>query len=343
MASECTRKLKKLKSIYIPRPSEDSDSDEWRQADRQVSDPPAWHRYFKPDELLNRFEPNKECGRGSYGVHYRGRSLQIRKGLEKDQKICIRKIRYVFRMIAEDDMEYQYNNAERILTELRLFRYLKVHENILHLYDIIPPKHPTRFPSLIIILEYYPADLGKVFRTNQFFTAHHVQHILYQILSCVNYMHSMDIAHRNLKPRHIRINENCVIKIDGFDKACYIDINNHESIRQRKELQKQAQELVREPKERERYLREMKERKKRNPLFKKLGFEEWRRWKRERFRRYPVTKYYQSPEDLLWTSTPANSACRDVWSIGCIFAELLQMQRENRPDPTKRGKFLTVL
>jgi len=27
----------------------------------------------------------------------------------------------------------------------------------------------------------------------------------------------------------------------------------------------------------------------------------------------------------------------DMWSIGAIFAELLQMQRENRPDPTKRG------
>ena len=30
-------------------------------------------------------------------------------------------------------------------------------------------------------------------------------------------------------------------------------------------------------------------------------------------------------------------AAVDMWSIGAIFAELLQMQRENKPDPTKRG------
>ena len=40
-----------------------------------------------------------------------------------------------------------------------------------------------------LVFEYVDADLGKIFRTNQFFTELHVQYMLYQILLGLKYMH----------------------------------------------------------------------------------------------------------------------------------------------------------
>lgn len=53
--------------------------------------------------------------------------------------------------------------------------------------------------------------------------------------------------------------------------------------------------------------------------------------------RHVVTRWYRGPEVILLQQKQATLSAVDMWSIGAIFAELLQMQRENRPDPTKRG------
>ena len=41
-------------------------------------------------------------------------------------------------------------------------------------------------------------------------------------------MHSLNIAHRNLRPENIRIDEHCNIKIDGLYGAYLVDPNDHE-------------------------------------------------------------------------------------------------------------------
>ena len=53
--------------------------------------------------------------------------------------------------------------------------------------------------------------------------------------------------------------------------------------------------------------------------------------------RHVVTRWYRAPEVILLQQRKETLAAVDMWSVGCIFAELLQMQKENRPDPTKRG------
>ena len=98
-------------------------------------------------------------------------------------------------------------------------RILRNHENILTVYDIIPPKEPQTFAALLFIVEFVGANLDKIFETNQFLSTQHIQHILYQILSGLEYMHSMNIAHRDLKPANILINEDCSNKISSFDKS----------------------------------------------------------------------------------------------------------------------------
>jgi mitogen-activated protein kinase 1/3 len=49
--------------------------------------------------------------------------------------------------------------------------------------------------------------------------------------------------------------------------------------------------------------------------------------------RHVVTRWYRAPEIIL--SQPYSSAV-DMWSIGCIFGELMGMLPQNNPDYKKR-------
>ena len=84
----------------------------------------------------------------------------------------------------------------------------------------------STFNTMTIILDYLPCDLSMIFQSNQYFNSKHIQHIFKQILSGVQYMHSINIAHCQLMPHNIRIDENCTIKIKGFDRATNIDTYN---------------------------------------------------------------------------------------------------------------------
>jgi len=159
---------------------------------------------------LGRYEPIRELGRGSYGVVYEGKVLKKWGKLEPSIKVAIKKVRRVF---------HTETDAKRLLRELRILRILRNHDSIVTLYDIVPPKEPRRFAALTLVFEFVDADLGKIFRTNQFFTTLHVQYMLYQILLGMKYMHSAKIVHRDLKPANILINEDCSIKICDFGLA----------------------------------------------------------------------------------------------------------------------------
>ena len=133
--------------------------------------------------------------------------------MKPDETVGIEKIRRLY------DTE---THTKRVLRELKILRLLNNSDNILKLYDIIPPKDPKTFNTMTIILDYLPCDLSMVFQSNQYFNSKHIQHIFKQILSGVQYMHSMNIAHCQLMPHNIRIDENCTIKIKGFDRATNI-------------------------------------------------------------------------------------------------------------------------
>jgi len=201
----------KMKKIYTPRPDQHDDEDDDHECEEEKqTDKPAWTRHFDEDELLGKYEPIRELGKGSYGVVYEGKTLQKTNKLEAGTRVAIKKVRRVF--VTDTD-------AKRLLRELRILRILKNHDSIVRLYDIIPPKDPKEFLQLILVFEFVDADLGKIFRTNQFFSELHVQYMLYQILLGLYYMHSAGICHRDLKPANILINEDCTIKICDFGLA----------------------------------------------------------------------------------------------------------------------------
>merc|ERR1719361_1204942 len=311
-------KNKKLKNIYTPRPGGADDDEEDDHGCEQENtgdqaDQPAWRRHFGKDELLGRFEPIREVGRGSYGVVYEGTVLQDMAKLRKGAKIAIKKVRRVF---------HTETDAKRLLRELRILRILRNHDSIVTMYDIIPPKDPKRFAELTLIFEFGDADLSKIFRTNQFFTTLHVQYMLYQILLGTKYMHSAKIVHRDLKPANILINEDCSTKICDFGLARGFSEDTEQLTKGKEE--DDAKDASGDAKEDE----AAKKKAKRSLNKKKLN---------RGITRHVVTRWYRGPEVILLQQKQATLSAVDMWSIGAIFAELLQMQRENRPDPTKRG------
>lgn len=325
-------KNKKMKNIYTPRPGGDPEEEDDHACEQQPEsgDTPSWHRHFEVDELLGRYEPIRELGRGSYGVVYEGKVLKERGKIGPGQKVAIKKVRRVF---------HTETDAKRLLRELRILRILRNHDSIVTLYDIVPPKEAKRFAALTLVFEFVDADLGKIFRTNQFFTTLHVQYMLYQILLGMKYMHSAKIVHRDLKPANILINEDCSIKICDFGLARGFSEdpdqlkNKNEDEQDDKKQQTQTNGTI--PNEQDDDKTNKK--KKRMALLKKKKPGKNEKKVKRAITRHVVTRWYRGPEVILLQQKQATLAAVDMWSIGAIFAELLQMQRENRPDPTKRG------
>jgi mitogen-activated protein kinase 1/3 len=360
------KKDEKVSAIYTPRPGYDgSDSeDDFKteaEMEREETEEKPWHRHIAPDELMGKYEPVRELGRGSYGIVYEGKCIVDDAPVARDTRVAIKKVRRVFN--TETD-------ARRLLREIRILKALTGHDCIVALIDILAPPDPAGYVALVLIFEFVDADLGKIFRTNQFFTTLHVQYMLYQILLGLKYMHSAGIVHRDLKPANILINEDCSIKLCDFGLARGF----HEEIvqpEQGKKIdeeeggdgeaatedgddKKDKEEASAEDAEEEPVDEAAAKKAKRKAALKKKGApaaaaaepvddkKESRKDKvKKRLRkgvtRHVVTRWYRAPEVILLQQRKEFLTAVDMWSVGCIFGELLLMQKENCPDASRRG------
>ena len=59
-------------------------------------------------------------------------------------------------------------------------------------------------------------DLGHILRSAQSLTEMHMKLLMGQLLSGLAYIHAASVIHRDLKPKSILVNSNCVLKVDQF-------------------------------------------------------------------------------------------------------------------------------
>lgn len=132
-------------------------------------------------------------------------------------------------------------------------------------------------------------DLAAIIRSGQPLTDAHFQSFIYQILCGLKYIHSANVLHRDLKPGNLLVNADCELKICDFGLARGFSID---------------------PEENAGYMTE-----------------------------YVATRWYRAPEIMLsfqsytkastfsFSQTllynPMLTITVDVWSVGCILAELL--------------------
>lgn len=194
----------------------------------------------------------KPMGRGTYGT------VCSAVNLETTEKVAVKKISGVFG---------DPTTALRTLRELAILRQIS-HENVVALKDVMLPCDKKSFQEVYLVYELMDTDLDRIIRSPRPLSGDHVKCFLFQILRGLNYLHSANVLHRDLKPGNILVNSNWDLKICDFGLA------------------------------------------RTNARCGCVKMTE-----------YVVTRWYRAPELLL-------GCCRhgppvDVWSVGCIFAEML--------------------
>jgi len=248
---------------------------------------------FSEEALDGRYQFVKSLGMGAYGAVCQA------KRLEDDEIVAIKKVLKIFA---------NESQAKRLLRELALLRKLRGCEQIVGLHDILPPDNMNQFDSLIFVLEYIDTDLGKLFKSNQFWTQKHVPYILYQILLGLNYMHSAHICHRDLKPANLLMNSRCKVRICDFGLArSWIE----------NETGKRPALLSKG--------RAVKNEQKRLSTGNSLKLQPMAREPTK----HVVTRWYRPPEVILLEQKWDGMAAIDMWAVGCIFAEIMQMLKKN--------------
>ena len=307
-----------------------------------MSDKKQMIKEWKP--ILDKYEPIKVLGSGSYGLVIEA----VNKATKK--KAAIKRVTGLF----EDLID-----TKRILREITLLRFMK-NQFIVELLDIIYDKDDPFFDTIFLIFECLPSDLKKIIKSNLHLNMLDVKLLVYHILCGLKYIHSCAVLHRDLKPGNILLDDNYQIKICDFGLARCVNKEDDDdeitdSVQPNRTIDKKAlltkgsslnqytQNKSKEMEKTEEEKKEKEEEKKENKPKRPPMLKELKKQKQQQILSvHVVTRWYRAPE-LILIETDYTSAI-DVWSVGCIFAELMMMIKENAPTfldrtPLFPGKF----
>ncbi|KAK4369072.1 hypothetical protein RND71_012864 [Anisodus tanguticus] len=159
--------------------------------------------FFSEYGDANRYKIQEVIGKGSYGVVCS--AIDTHTG----EKVAIKKIHDIFEHISD---------AARILREIKLLRLLR-HPDIVEIKHIMLPPSRREFKDIYVVFELMESDLHQVIKANDDLTREHYQFFLYQLLRALKYIHTANVYHRDLKPKNILANANCKLKICDFGLA----------------------------------------------------------------------------------------------------------------------------
>ena len=108
-------------------------------------------------------------------------------------------------------------------------RQLK-HPLVVDLVELIYPSDPDTFSTLYVVMEYAQSDLKKLIKSSCNLEMTHIQHIIYNLICAVKYLHESNVLHRDLKPANVLINEDCTVKLCDFGLARGVSIEESEAI-----------------------------------------------------------------------------------------------------------------
>ena len=258
-------------------------------------------------------------------------------------------------------------DCKRILREVTLMRKLK-HPFVVDLIEILYPSDPKNFDTLYVVMEYAESDLKKLIKSCINLELLHIQTIIYNLLCSIKYLHESNVLHRDLKPANVLINEDCTVKlcdyglarsISGIDSAAMIlskaDKEQDDSIKSASDSSKggsslgsglgsamsaesapqQFNDVHQYPASAAGTLPGNKDEnqdeneKKENMRSKLVKTKDARRNMKRELTGHVVTRWYRAPEIILLEKDYGPGI--DIWAVGCIFAELLGMMRENAP------------
>ena len=239
------------------------------------------------------------------------------------------------------------------------------HPFVVDLIEILYPKDPEKFDTLYVVMEYAESDLKKIIKSNINLEMLHIQTIIYNLLCAIKYLHESNVLHRDLKPANVLINEDCTVKLCDYGLARSISgIESADVILSKADVQDDQGETSVKSSSSEGTPKQLtvpgsennaninvsslsndggtqlstdstpkesqdEEEKKENLRAKLVKTKDLRRGMKRELTGHVVTRWYRAPEIILLEKDYGPGI--DVWAVGCIFAELLGMMRENAP------------
>jgi len=242
--------------------------------------------------------------------------------------------------VFEDEVD-----CKRILRELALLRKMK-HPYVVELFEVIEPTDRETFDTLYVVMELAESDLKKVIKSAIHLTLKHIQLVVYNLFCAMKFLHSANVLHRDLKPANVLVNEDCSVKICDFGLARSIagvessefiikkgqdeDVKasgDHEDVVMAGAEQAKITHKEEEP---AKPSAEMTPAEKRKLMTERLkSTKNARKNLKRELTGHVVTRWYRAPELILLEKEYGPPI--DVWSVGCIFAELLGMMKESAP------------
>jgi len=157
---------------------------------------------------LERYEIIKELGRGGMGVVYKARDLKL------DRIVALKQLH------ANTDANSE--SAKRLFLEAKAVAKLN-HPNIVNVFDV-----GDNSDELYISMEFVEGKpLTEIIRSENYtFNLEYFKNISSQICSGLDYAHSHNIVHRDIKPDNIMVTNSDAVKIMDFGLAKQTDASS---------------------------------------------------------------------------------------------------------------------
>lgn len=187
-------------------------------------------------------------------------------------------------------------DCNRMLREIAILSRL-AHPSIVALFDMAPISDTTRFNEIMLVMELCDSDFAKLLQAQVALSELHVRTLFYNLLLGLCYLHSRGVVHRDLKPANCLVNQDCSVKICDFGLARVMGGRDKPAVDSTPAMAT-APECP--------------------PAVEtsKNGY-------RRRLSAHVATRWYRAPELILVQENYTQAV--DVWSAGCIYAELLGM------------------
>lgn len=239
--------------------------------------------------IIEKYEIIDKRGKGAYGVVWK--AIQRKS----NRVVALKKVFDAFQ---------NQTDAQRTFREVLYLKHLQGHDNIIKLMSVAKSYNKK---DLYLVFEYMESDLHAVIRAGILACEHH-RFITYQIMLAVKYIHESGIVHRDLKPANILLNSDCSVKLADFGLSRALrenavsgkkTDNSSKYFKGNRKMQFNDENGVKDGNVDEENKEEMD----------------------ECLTDYIATRWYRAPEIILGSNRYSYSA--DVWSIGCIYAEMV--------------------
>jgi len=242
------------------------------------------------------------AGQGAYSI------VASAKDTQTGEMVAIKRIAEVF---------YDAHEAKKVLREIRLLRDF-CHPHIISLKELIYPSSIETFEDMFMVTDFMQTDLRRRIKSKKEMEERLVIGYMAQMLSALAHVHSLSGIHRDLKPANILISPEGALKLCDFGLARTVagsaDGDRDREARAGSEYESEDDSRVGSKATAEGIAESealaLQAAMKMPPPLK------------HQMTKYVVTRWYRAPEVIL--QEPYSTAI-DIWSVGCIFKELLEL------------------